>query len=298
MLAVRGLVVDRENGNIFKPDRYGFPGRARHGLTNIDRAQVAELYQRERTRLSTRRYAWIDSLFALPEAVLYAVLVDYFDRTRRRAKPDYTTLWEHIRECIDLAHRDGSIKAIVSARAPRLRRARRRAGRDAAQVPLVGEAAVPAHQLGVGLHRAGDELPARRRRGGLPVVAQLLRRDRRSAPASRSSSPRSARSSSSTHEGEPADAEPVGRPVPARPHLLGRQHQGVPGARARQRRPRAVRRRPHLRRHAALAEVVELAHGDGAAGAGARGHDVRPAARRAGARSTGWTPSSSTSTPS
>src|SRR6478609_11954123 len=33
MLAVRGLVVDRVNGNIFKPDRYGFPGRARHGLS-------------------------------------------------------------------------------------------------------------------------------------------------------------------------------------------------------------------------------------------------------------------------
>ncbi len=115
MLAVRGLVVDHENGNIFKPDRYGFPGRARHGLKNIDRTLVAELYQRERTRLSARRYAWIDSLFALPEAVLYAVLVDFFDRYDPPGRPDYTALWQHIRECIDLAHRDGSIKTIVSA---------------------------------------------------------------------------------------------------------------------------------------------------------------------------------------
>ena len=114
MLAVRGLVVDRINGNIFKPDRYGFPGRARHGLATIDRSQISELYQRERMRLSNQRYAWIDSLFALPEAVLYACLVDYFDHNDAPAKPDYTTLWEHIRECIDLAHRDGSIKAIVS----------------------------------------------------------------------------------------------------------------------------------------------------------------------------------------
>ena len=114
MLAVRGLVVDRVNGNIFKPDRYGFPGRARHGLLAIDRSKVGELYQRERLRLSNQRYAWIDSLFALPEAVLYACLVDYFDRHETSGKPDYTTLWEHIRECIDLAHRDGSIKAIVS----------------------------------------------------------------------------------------------------------------------------------------------------------------------------------------
>ena len=118
MLAVRGLVVDQENGNIFKPDRYGFPGRARHGLKNVDRALCAELYQRERTRLSSQRYAWIDSLFALPEAVLYAVLVDYFDEHNPPGKPDYTALWQHIRECIDLAHRDGSIKAIVSADFP------------------------------------------------------------------------------------------------------------------------------------------------------------------------------------
>jgi HAD superfamily 5'-nucleotidase-like hydrolase len=113
MLAVRGLVVDRINGNIFKPDRYGFPGRARHGLANIDRERAGELYQRERTRLSNRRYAWIDSLFALPEAVLYACLVDYFDHHELPSKPDYGTMWEHIRECIDLAHRDGSIKTIV-----------------------------------------------------------------------------------------------------------------------------------------------------------------------------------------
>ena len=114
-LAERGLVVDRENGNIFKPDRYGYPGRARHGLTTLERENISELYQRERTRLSNRRYAWIDTLFALPEAVLYAGLVDYFDRTGAPTKPDYNTMWEHIRECIDLAHRDGSIKTIVSA---------------------------------------------------------------------------------------------------------------------------------------------------------------------------------------
>jgi HAD superfamily 5'-nucleotidase-like hydrolase len=120
-LALRGLVVDRDSGNIFKPDRYGYPGRARHGLTALERETIAELYQRERTRLSNRRYAWIDTLFALPEAVLYAGLVDFFDRLDPTAgapvagKPDYGALWTHIRECIDLAHRDGSIKSIVGA---------------------------------------------------------------------------------------------------------------------------------------------------------------------------------------
>lgn len=121
-LAVRGLVVDRANGNVFKPDRYGFPGRARHGLASIDRARVAELYQRERTSLGSRRYAWIDSLFALPEAVLYGALVEYFDRRDPASggppRPDYATLWDDIRACIDMAHRDGSIKEVVRAALP------------------------------------------------------------------------------------------------------------------------------------------------------------------------------------
>jgi HAD superfamily 5'-nucleotidase-like hydrolase len=116
-LAVRGLVVDRPNGNIFKPDRYGFPGRARHGFAAMERDRVAALYQRERMSLSSARYAWIDSLFALPEAVLYACLVDYFDRRPEDhpSKPDCAVMWDHIRECIDLAHRDGSIKETVRA---------------------------------------------------------------------------------------------------------------------------------------------------------------------------------------
>ncbi|MBC8134112.1 MAG: HAD-IG family 5'-nucleotidase [Deltaproteobacteria bacterium] len=119
-LAIRGLVVDRANGNIFKPDRYGFPGRARHGSLPMERERVSELYQRERMSLSSRRYAWIDSLFALPEAVLYTCLVDYFDRRvdSGQPKPDYATMWDHIRECIDLAHRDGSMKETVRANLP------------------------------------------------------------------------------------------------------------------------------------------------------------------------------------
>lgn len=115
--ALRGLVIDRQLGNVLKPDRYGSPGRAYHGRTPIERPRLVELYQRERTRLSSRRYAFIDTLFALPEAVLYAYLVEYFD-ARPEPKPDYNQLWQDIRECIDLAHRDGSIKAIIAAELP------------------------------------------------------------------------------------------------------------------------------------------------------------------------------------
>ena len=34
---IRGLIIDRETGNIIKPDRYGSPGRAFHGRKPIGR---------------------------------------------------------------------------------------------------------------------------------------------------------------------------------------------------------------------------------------------------------------------
>jgi 5'-nucleotidase len=116
-LGIRGLVVDQKMGNVFKPDRYGSPGRVLHGSQTLASREVAALYQRERMRLGDPRYAWIDTLFALPEAVIYVSLVEFFDQWAGD-RPPYPQLWRDIRECIDLAHRDGSIKSLVAANLP------------------------------------------------------------------------------------------------------------------------------------------------------------------------------------
>src|ERR1700744_5736576 len=57
--AVRGLVVDRRYGNIFKADRYGHVGRVYHGKKEVSREERHRLYRLERIRLSSPRYAWI-----------------------------------------------------------------------------------------------------------------------------------------------------------------------------------------------------------------------------------------------
>ena len=200
-------------------------------------------------RLSNQRYAWIDSLFALPEAVLYACLVDYFDRHEAPGKPDYTTLWEHIRECIDLAHRDGSIKAIVSAELPDY------VERDEGLADTLHKFRSSGKQLFLLTNSAWDYTSQ--------VMSYLLDGVRGGYPSWRNYFDiivvSAAKPEFFTDEhpfveldadGEPL-AEDVGRAVPARARLFGRQHQGVPDARARARRPGAVRRRSHLRRHAA-----------------------------------------------
>jgi len=110
--ATRGLVVDRRTGNILKMDRYGHVGRTHHGSRPLSREERRELYQTVRIRASQARYACIDTLFALPEATMYATLVEFLDR---RGKPNYNQLWQDIRESIDEAHRDQTLKSIITA---------------------------------------------------------------------------------------------------------------------------------------------------------------------------------------
>ena len=105
---MRGLVVDKANGNLIKMDRYGYVGRAFHGLRRLERDVWHRLYRHQRVNLKDPRYAWIDTLFALPEACLYAGIIDLLESLGR--KVDYAVLYDDIRESIDSVHRDNSLK--------------------------------------------------------------------------------------------------------------------------------------------------------------------------------------------
>lgn len=112
--ALRGLVVDRKLGNLLKVDRYGHVGRAYHGTKKIEKDERYELYRMAtKTRLRPPRFAWIDTLFALPEASMYVALIDFFEA--RGQELDYDALWQDVRDCIDEAHRDDTLKTIIKA---------------------------------------------------------------------------------------------------------------------------------------------------------------------------------------
>jgi len=115
--AIRGLVVDRPHGNVLKMDRHGHVGRVYHGRRELTREERSELYRKERIRLRAPRFEWVDTLFALPEAVIYVRLVEYFDQAG--TKKDYSALYQDIRESIDEAHRDDSLKSIILGDLPR-----------------------------------------------------------------------------------------------------------------------------------------------------------------------------------
>lgn len=113
--AIRGLVVDKFTGNIFKMDGHRHVGKGYHGFRPLKDRERYE-YRNNTIRLnSDLRYVLIDTLFALPEAFLYAALVDWLETVRRGEDHDFVQLFEDIRYSIDLAHRDDSIKSEIMA---------------------------------------------------------------------------------------------------------------------------------------------------------------------------------------
>ncbi len=108
---IRGLVVDKEHGNIFKMDRFNHVGRCYHGRRPLDDAEWKRLYRDVKIRLSTPRFAWIDTLFALPEAALFAQIIERLEGEGRAV--DWARLYDDIRKSIDEVHRDGSLKTII-----------------------------------------------------------------------------------------------------------------------------------------------------------------------------------------
>ena len=113
---MRGLVVDKEQGNLLKMDRFNHVGRVYHGRKLLDKEAWRKLYRDEKIRLSSPRYAWIDTLFALPEASIYAEVIELLEG--RGGKLDYGKLYDDIREAIDTVHRDGSLKTEIKKDLP------------------------------------------------------------------------------------------------------------------------------------------------------------------------------------
>ncbi|MBS2021372.1 MAG: HAD-IG family 5'-nucleotidase [Deltaproteobacteria bacterium] len=110
---IRGLVVDKDHGNLFKMDRHNFVGRCYHGRKALTVDERRVLYQNEKVRIALPRFAWIDTLFSLPEACLYAEIIDRLEvhaEGEPKPKVDYHKLYDDIRETIDEVHRDGSLK--------------------------------------------------------------------------------------------------------------------------------------------------------------------------------------------
>ncbi len=114
---VRGLLIDKRFGHILKMNRYKFVTKGYHGLRELQKDELRLLYHSKKIRPATPRYHWIDTLYALSEATLYAALVEAMER--RGMHIDFAKTFTDIRESIDEAHRDGTILETVASDYPR-----------------------------------------------------------------------------------------------------------------------------------------------------------------------------------
>jgi len=114
-LIVRGLILDLEHGNILKANRFGYVKRAYHGTAQMAFDDQRARYGRELVDLGTDRFVFLNTLFSLSEACMYAQLVDLLDAGRLERVLGYRDLYHAVRTSIDEAHMEGQLKAEIIA---------------------------------------------------------------------------------------------------------------------------------------------------------------------------------------
>lgn len=115
-LAIRGLVIDKQKGNLLKVSRHGGIRAAYHGVKPVDFATQKKEYDSTYIDLrDSSRYSSIDTAFSISLANLFMQIVDLKDSQPKLELPDYATMAGDLIASVDLAHRDGSLKSRVRA---------------------------------------------------------------------------------------------------------------------------------------------------------------------------------------
>jgi HAD superfamily 5'-nucleotidase-like hydrolase len=110
----RGLILDLQLGNIVKANRFGYVTRAAHGLSMLEHEEQRKHYSRVLVELSTPRWVFMNTLFSLSEACLFAQLVEAADAGRIGRPVSYADLYGAVRDQLNEAHMEGQLKAEIS----------------------------------------------------------------------------------------------------------------------------------------------------------------------------------------
>lgn len=112
---IRGLIIDKELGNIVKANRFGYVKRARHGRRFLDYPEQRRIYSRTVVDLAEPRWDFLNTFFSLSEGCMYAQMVDALDAGLLPGVHGYADLYEKVRTSLDEAHMEGQLKAQIMA---------------------------------------------------------------------------------------------------------------------------------------------------------------------------------------
>ncbi|CAK9215609.1 unnamed protein product [Sphagnum troendelagicum] len=113
-LVIRGLILDKEKGNLVKADRFGYIKRAMHGTKMLSNRAISELYGRELVDLrNERRWEFLNTLFSVSEAVMFMQMVERLDEGALPPEIgplDYEGLFRAVSKSLFKAHVEGQLK--------------------------------------------------------------------------------------------------------------------------------------------------------------------------------------------
>ncbi|TMW91220.1 hypothetical protein EJD97_014608 [Solanum chilense] len=119
-LVIRGLVIDKEKGNLVKADRFGYIKRAMHGTRMLSTREVSEIYGRELVDLRKEsKWEFLNTLFSVSEAVAYMQLVDRLDKGvigPDLCPNEYKGLYKAVGKALFRAHVEGQLKSEIMSK--------------------------------------------------------------------------------------------------------------------------------------------------------------------------------------
>lgn len=113
-LFAQGLVLDVDLGNVVKCNRFGQITHASHGTQMLDFDLCRRCYRQDRVDLRLPRWVFLNTLFALSEACIFAQCVDLLDEGRLPVR-GYHDLYAAVRDALDETHVEGTLKAEIVA---------------------------------------------------------------------------------------------------------------------------------------------------------------------------------------
>jgi 5'-nucleotidase len=112
---IQGLVIDLDLGNLVKATRFGYVIQAQHGTRSLTFDELRSTYARTSVDLSEPRFRFLNTLFSLSEASLYAQLVDRLDDGTVPGVLGYDELHRMVSAALDESHTEGALKAGIIA---------------------------------------------------------------------------------------------------------------------------------------------------------------------------------------
>lgn len=112
---IRGLAIDLEEGNLVKATRFGYVIRASHGTRPLGFDELRSTYASTLVDLSEDRFQFVNVLFSLSEASLFAQLVDAHDGGASVRGTTYGDLYAAVRDALSRAHTDSDLKREIVA---------------------------------------------------------------------------------------------------------------------------------------------------------------------------------------